>query len=176
MLLDTADVNEIVRRLLNKEVGLLPTDTIYGVHGLMNEAAIKERIYQIKKRPESMPHITLISNLNQLEPFTIKIDKYTKQQMKIYWPGANTLILDCDDGIARSFRLPNNEFLVGVIDKAGPLISTSANLHGAETPKTIEECEKLFGDQVDFYVDGGELNNPPSNIYKISNEQTIKIR
>jgi diadenosine tetraphosphate (Ap4A) HIT family hydrolase len=69
----------------------------------------------------------------------------------------------------QGFRVVADERVRKVLEKTGPLVTSSANLPGAEPSNTIEEAFNYFGDTVDFYVDGGNrAGQPPSTIAKIT--------
>jgi L-threonylcarbamoyladenylate synthase len=73
-------------------------------------------------------------------------------------------------------RMPDNNDLRRLIDKVGPIVSTSANLQGQVPAKNVEDAQKYFGDKLDFYVDAGKLNGEPSTLVKIENGQIIILR
>jgi len=176
MQLTTKDIDQIASLLLEGKVGVLPTDTIYGLHCVANDPVLIKKIYDLKKLSDNTPLITLISDEKELEQFGVEIGEFEKELMKKYWPGPNTLIFDTKGGDTRSFRLPKNDFLLAVLKKSGSLISTSANINKMPFSKNVNQAVVYFGDKVDFYVDGGEEDNPPSSIYKISKGELTKIR
>ncbi len=176
MLLTISDTLKISNLLLDKKVGVMPTDTIYGLHCLANDLASIDRIYQIKQRPDKMPFITLVENASCLVEFGVSLNDFLEEQINIHWPGPNTLIFKLNDGSTRSFRQPNNIFLQEILSQTGPLISTSSNIHGQPSAISIQEAQKYFDTQVDFYVDAGILNNPPSSVYDLSQNSLIKLR
>ena len=51
-IVEVENIEETVKRLKNGEVGIIPSDTIYGISSMVNEEAM-ERIYEIKERPQS---------------------------------------------------------------------------------------------------------------------------
>ena len=176
MQLTTKDIYQIATLLFEGKIGVLPTDTIYGLHCLTTDPKLIKKIYDLKKLPDETPLITLISDEKELEQFSVEVGEFEKGIMKKYWPGPNTLIFDTNDGNTRSFRMPKNDFLLVVLKKSGSLISTSANIHQMPFSKNVNQAVEYFGDKVDFYVDGGEEDNPPSSIYKISKGEITKIR
>lgn len=152
-------------------IGVLPTDTIYGLVGsALNKKTIK-RIYAVKKRNPNKPCIILISSLKDLAKFNIKPNKETLNILNKFWPGKVSIIIN---GIA--FRLPasprtgglNNKNLIEILKQTGPLIAPSANPEGLPPAKTIAEAKAYFGNQVDFYV-AGRSNKKPSKLIKIEN-------
>lgn len=176
MVLNTTEVDKIVNLLKEGNIGVLPTDTIYGLHCLAERQDFIDKISDLKGREKTIPMITVISDEKDLTSFGIELGDFEKELVNKYWPGPNTLIFDTKDGGTRSFRIPDNDFLLSVLQKCGPLISTSANPHEMPFSKNISQAMEYFGDKVDFYVDGGELNNPPSSVYKISGGEVSKIR
>jgi L-threonylcarbamoyladenylate synthase len=176
MVLHTTDTDQIALLLKEGKIGVLPTDTIYGLHCLAKRSDLIDKVSDLKGREKTMPMITAISSEDDLSLFGIEIGEFEKDLINKYWPGPNTLIFDTKDGSTRSFRVPDNSFLISVLKKTGPLISTSANPHEMPFSKDITQAIEYFGDKVDFYVDGGELNNPPSSVYKISKGEVTKIR
>lgn len=169
-------VNEISELFLQGKVGVMPTDTIYGLHCLANDLPARDRIYEIKKRPEKMPFIVLIASTKDLGSWDLIIDDFGEEQMKKFWPGPNTLIFQDKSGETHAFRLPNDEFLIDVLSKTGPLVSTSANIHGQSHALTVDEARERFEDGVDFYVDGGELPGKSSSVYKITDHNVEQLR
>jgi len=175
----------IIEKLKNDGVGVMPTDTIYGLVGQALNPKTVARIYQLRSRDPQKPMIILISDVADLETFNIEIDNKTWAILKKYWPGKVSIILPCEDakfsylhrgGKSLAFRLPANIDLRGLIKKVGPLVVPSANIEGKKPAETIEEAKKYFGDALDFYVDGGTIKTRPSTLIKIDNGQVRMLR
>jgi L-threonylcarbamoyladenylate synthase len=67
--------------------------------------------------------------------------------------------------------------LKSLLEKTGPLLTTSANQPGKPPATTIQEAEAYFGGSVDFYVDGGDLSGrPPSTIIRVVDDEVEVIR
>ena len=66
-------------------VGVLPTDTIYGLVGSALRKNTVERIYKLRRRNPKKPMIILIGSLAQLKLFGIKLDKETMRLLKVIW-------------------------------------------------------------------------------------------
>jgi tRNA A37 threonylcarbamoyladenosine synthetase subunit TsaC/SUA5/YrdC len=56
-------------------------------------------------------------------------------------------------------RIPDDSKLISLLEKTGPLLTSSANKTGRPTLTNIDGATKIFGDTVDFYVDGGDYSN-----------------
>lgn len=123
----------------------------------------------------------LISDVHQLEDW---VSLPLLKQASVYWPGAVSVVLPLGAELAYAhkllnglpFRIPNNTTLQNLAKEAGPIATTSANLPGKPPVATIEEAIELFGDNVDFYVDGGEVKNQQaSKIIKIHDNGEVEV-
>lgn len=174
--------NEIIVRLQNGGVGVLPTDTIYGLSCQALDKQAVERIYELKGRNSKKPVVVLISDLNMLD--LLSIDKASAEVIKKFWPGKLSAIFEAPNAPAwltrgagsLAVRWPDYPELCKLIDESGPLVSTSANPEGKTPANSIETTRHYFGESVDFYVDTGPLNGLPSTIVEIKPGQLEVIR
>ena len=176
---------EIVEILKKGGVGILPTDTIYGLVGLALSKKAVRRIYELRRRNSKKPMIILIGALADLKLFDIKIDSRLKKQLLKFWPGKVSIILPCRSKKfaylhrgtkTLAFRWPNKKYLVDLLKKVGPLVAPSVNPEGMPPAQTIRQAKKYFGKRVDFYLDAGKLFQRPSTLIKIKNNQIIVLR
>lgn len=176
---------EIVGLLHAGGVGVLPTDTIYGLVGSALMPKTIERVYKLKKRSPDKPLIVLIADIEELEQFGVVLSEKLIAQLHHYWPGAHSIILPTIDedffylhrgGGTIAFRLPDKENLRELIQKTGPLVAPSANIEGKSPAQTIEQARKYFGTDVAFYIDGGELIGKPSTILEFNGKDMRIIR
>lgn len=175
-------IKEIGQSIKSGKIGVIPTDTIYGiVCSAFNKKAVA-KIYKIKKRNLSKPVIILIAKLKDLDLFGVKINK---DIAKKYWPGKVSIILDCNNKkfeyLTRcqkslAFRIPNNKFLAQILKITGPIVAPSANLEGQKPAEDIEQALKYFGEKVDFYVDAQKLKSKPSKIIFVKDNKIKVIR
>jgi len=168
-------IKEIGESIKRGQIGIIPTDTIYGFAcSVFNEKSIK-KVYKLKKRSLKKPFIILISSIKDLHLFNI----VPSQELKNYWPGKVSIIIDCKEKKFKylhrgknslAFRLPNNEELIKIIKISGPIISSSVNTEGNKPATNIKDAKKYFNDKVDFYIDKGTLKSKPSKIISLSGE------
>lgn len=168
--------HNVVNILKNEGVGVLGTDTIYGLVGLALSKKVVERIYKLKKRTPSKPFIILIADLNDLNYFNIKINPITKKLLQKIWPNSVSVILPCDDEKfsylhrgtkTLAFRIPAKPDLLALLKATGPLVAPSSNPEGLPPAQTIKEAKKYFGNNVDFYLNEGKLISQPSTLIEI---------
>lgn len=174
--------DDIARILRDGGVGILLTDTIYGIVARADDPKAVQRVYELKRRTPSKPPISLIADVAQLRD---DYDQTTLRSLETVWPGKNTVILPtttAPEWLTRgtgtiSYRLPAKEPLRRLITATGTLIAPSANPEGMEPAVTIEAARAYFGDAVDFYVDEGEVtDNTPSNVYRLNGQEFEQLR
>jgi len=177
--------SQIIEFLKNDGVGVLPTDTLYGLVGSAFSQKAVERIYELKNRNEKKSLIILISSIDDLKKFGVEITEKAKIFMEKFWPGKVSIVLSFNNkqlcyldrmGGTLAFRLPDKKDLIELLEKTGPLVAPSANPEGKEPAKNLEEAMKYFDGQVDFFVDGGEINSAPSTLVKIVGDKFDILR
>ena len=129
-----------------------PTDTVYGLGASVDDELAQKRIYQVKGRPAGMPLILMVAAESQLEGL-VHVDSRAEAMMRKWWPGPLTLVLHALGGGTLGVRIPRHQVALGLLRHAGPLMTTSANLHGEDPAMTAEEAAKLSG--VMAVIDGG---------------------
>jgi L-threonylcarbamoyladenylate synthase len=163
-------------------VGVMPTDTVYGLVAKANDVNAVMRLYKIKKR-EAKPGTIIASTIDQLVDLGIKRRYLTAVSQ--FWPGAVSVIIPCGpeleylhrglNGLA--VRVTADPKLSELLTEIGPIMTTSANLPGEITATNIDMAKQYFGDQVDFYVDGGDLSDvQPSTIIRIIDDSIEIVR
>ncbi len=175
---------KIVEMLKNGGVGVVPTDTIYGISASALDKAAAERAYSLKGKAEQKPMIVLISSLKDLDIFNVRLSVIAKKFLKTYWPGRISVILDCPgkkhEYLHRgtktlAFRVPAYPDLISLLKKTGPLVSTSANPSGKNPAESIAQAKKYFGEEIDFYVDTGDLGSTPSTVVRLYEDGKLEI-
>lgn len=178
------EINQIIKFLKMGKVGVIPTDTIYGIVGSALNPHTVEKIYKLRERAADKPFIILIANLNDLNQFNIKLTDKMKIILKKIWPNPVSVVLPFNEEkfkyLHRSkkslaFRIPNNEWLINLLKQSGSLVAPSANIEGGKPSETIEEAKKYFGDKVDFYVDGGKMSKAPASAVKSAPSTLIRL-
>lgn len=181
MVVYTDTLGDVIPLLKEGGVGVLRTDTLYGiVADAMNEKAV-ERVYAIKGRTPTKPPIILISGVDQMLTSNEQLSALFKEM----WPGKNSLIVPAPgapawlvrSGDSLAYRMPENPLLRTFLATAGPLIAPSANPEGQPPAMSISEAKAYFGDSVDFYVDGGTVtDDSPSRLYRVNGSEMERLR
>lgn len=180
-----SELTKIGTSLKQGHLAIIPTDTQYGIVTSALKPSSVEKIYHLRKRSSQKPMIILISSISQIKALGIILNNQQKESMKSYWPNPVSIIIPVNlpplnylhrGKNSLAFRLPKNTWLQSLLNISGPLVAPSANFEGENPATTIKEAEVFFGKEVDFYIDAGELINPPSTVISLENNNLKIIR
>lgn len=161
---------ELAEMILDGAVGVIPTDTVYGLVGKASRKSAIDRLYRIKPR-HLQPGTTIGASIEDFRELGFPEAELKKSQQ--YWPNPISVVLDATHvevylkkrRDTLPVRIPNDWSLTKLLKVTGALMTTSANAPGQPTATNIQAAMSYFGDGVDFYVDAGDLGSrPPSTI------------
>ncbi len=158
-------------------IAVVPTDTVYGLAARPEDAEAVDAVYRIKNRPEGMHLPVLAASVAQVHALGVAFTPGAEVLARRWWPGPLTLAFGFDtrldrpawlDGRAEvAVRVPDHDFLRSLLERTGALVVTSANPHGAPTPRTAQDVSDGLGASVDLVVDGGLLQDVPSTLVNV---------
>jgi L-threonylcarbamoyladenylate synthase len=163
-------------------IGVIPTDTVYGLVARAADQKAVERLYLLKKR-EHKPGTIIAADIEQLVKLGIK-RRYLKAVDR-FWPGAISVVIPCGPELAYlhqglsslAVRIPAEKPLRQLLAAGGPLLTSSANAPGEPPANTVTEAKAYFGDSVDFYIDGGDLSGrQPSTLLRVVDDAIEVLR
>lgn len=174
--------SEVVRLLKARAIGVIPTDTLYGVVANASDIYAVERLYQLKSR-NNKPGTIIASSIDQLVGLGIK-KRYLKA-VEYFWPNSISIVIPVGNELGYihqgdgsiPVRIPAAKKLTKLLVQTGPLLTSSANMPGEKPAVNIGEAKNYFGDKVDFYVDGGSFAEAkPSTIIRIVDDAVEILR
>lgn len=161
---DSLDNPQLLKLLLDGAVGIMPTDTVYGLVCRAADIKAVSRLYALKNR-ENKPGTIIAASAEQLVELGLKA-RYIKA-VEQFWPNPLSIIIPVGSelsylhlgkyGLACRVVAGPAE-LTELITSSGPLLTSSANLPNQPEAKNLEQAQNYFGDNVDFYVDGGDTS------------------
>lgn len=173
---------QLIALLNNDAVGVLPTDTLYGLVARAGSPKAVERLYALKHR-ERKPGTTIAANIEQLKD--LGIDTNMLDSLAKYWPAPLSVVMPLDEnlhylhqGVGESpFRVVADDNLRILLEQTGPLVTSSANAPTEPPAQNIHEAQAYFGEHVDFYVDGGDIGDrQPSTIARLHDGKLEVLR
>ena len=181
------DIIQCLETLKRGGIILYPTDTVWGIGcDARNEKAV-ERIYQIKKRSDSKSLIVLVDNDSMLNKHVSEVPEvawdmieFSEKPLTVIYDKAfhlaeNVIAPDGSCGI----RITTDDFCKKLIHKFGrPVVSTSANISGENTPQNFSDISPEIKNQVDYIVKHRQHDpkkSKPSTIIRIKNNGEFSI-
>ena len=180
-------LNQSIEALLNSQVILYPTDTVWGLGCDATNIDAVAKIFKLKNRIESKSLVVLVSSIEMLHTYVdavpqkaIDIISTTKKPTTIIYSNpkglaANAIALDNTIAI----RIPTHNYCLEIINKLGkPIISTSANISGESTPKSFSEISLPILEGVDYVVnlEQDKITDKSSTILKLVGNDIEVIR
>lgn len=156
------DLNKALETLKAGGLILYPTDTIWGIGcDATNEEAI-EKIYALKGRDKTKSMIVLLHNDNQLAGYVNDIPEvaydlieYSERPLTIIYSNAKNIAKNAiaQDG-SIGIRIVRHAFCEQLLQRfKKPIISTSANLSGEQSPSCFEDIAEHIKEAVDYIVE-----------------------
>lgn len=155
----------IKKTLLEGKIIIYPTETFYAIGcSALSSKAIK-KIYTLKKRDTGKPLLVLVNSWKMLEVYIAAISYRQRELLEKHWPGPVTAIFEGVTGLASElnrdqsgigFRMTSSSYAKEIISLTGiPLVGTSANISGGKEISEVAEAMKVFGKEIDLYINGG---------------------
>lgn len=172
---------KLVSALKQGHVGVMPTDTVYGIVCIARNEAAVTRLYAAKHR-EHKPGTVIAASPEQIIALGIPVK--IVNTVKHVWPNPISVVLPCDDHLfylhqglnSLAIRIPANEALRKLLEETGPLLTSSANQPGEIPASNMQEAQMYFGHTVDFYVDGRTSSTPvPSTVVRLDADGRLEI-
>lgn len=168
--------------LRNGSVGVIPTDTVYGLACAANVESVVNRLYKLKDR-HNKPGTILGASIDHF--VSLGVPRRYMTAVEHYWPNPVSIVIPINPTAAYlhggkgtvALRIPAQEKLREALEVSGPLMTSSANAPGHPPANTVSEAYAYFGNSVDFYVDGGDLSgNAPSTVVRIVDDAIEILR
>lgn len=174
-------VKKIVQTIKNGGLVAMPSDTCYGFVADPESPIGREKLYALKNMPADKPTSVCVADKEMFLDYA-DLDEVGLEILEIYMPGRLTMVVDQKNGSdPLGLRLPEHALMCAVAKELGHgFYTTSANVHGKETPYSVEQIKEQFADLydgIDLVVDAGVLDyNEPSTVIKVHDGKLTIIR
>lgn len=151
-------------KILNKGgVIAYPTESVFGLGCYPADIYAVAKILSLKNRSVRKGLILIASKPEQLEMYVDYPDDAVKKKVTATWPGSITWVLPAKastpswitgykEGVA--VRVSAHSVVQALCNKAGVIVSTSANPAGKVPAKDAFKVRGYFGDGVDYILSG----------------------
>ena len=179
------DINIAVDELLNGEVVVLPTETVYGLSAYALNVNAVLKIFEIKKRPQFNPLIVHVLGMSDIEKYAIEIPGEVYLLVEKFSPGPITFVLKKKEVIPDivtagldtvAIRMPSHPLIREVLKLSSiPIAAPSANIFGRISPTSTEDVLKELEGKVNYVLDGGKCEVGIESTVVSFVEEEIKI-
>ena len=166
---------EVIQAAIAGQVVSFPTDTVPALAVHPEQSGL---IYGLKQRDLNKPLILMAANVEDLWPYLVAnpSEKQIWQTvMDQHWPVELTLVFPASNQVPSAInprgdrtigvRIPHQAIALEILQKTGPLTTTSANLSGQSPLQTLTEIAETFPTVIALDCANLEQNGPIGNGY-----------
>lgn len=185
---DTASdkqLNEICSYLERGEIGILPTDTLYGICcDALNVKAI-DRICKLKGINIDKANLSVVCADISMAAEYSKLNNTAFRLIKDHTPGPFTFLLNSASTLPKAFkgrkivgiRIPDNDTVREIAQRINhPLLTTSIEYEEEDYAINPELIADNYEGKVDFFVEAEEGGVIPSTIIDLTKEDIEIVR
>ncbi len=183
-----SSIQEAVTVVREGGIIIFPTDTAFGIGCRMDDEQAVEKLFSLRNRPSRQAVPVLFNSVDMVRSYVQEIPSAVNETLiDAYWPGALTIILPAHlkkvpalvrgGGIGIGCRIPSHQIPLTLIDELEvPLIGTSANFSGAETPYQMSDIDPRLLNLVDYVVPGTTTIRNESTVINCLEEPWVIVR
>lgn len=181
-------VEKAVAILKKGGIIVYPTDTLYGLGVDARNGEAVARLKELKGRESKKPISIIVSDIKHMSECGV-MNESAKILAAKFLPGPLTLVLPAHPSMpteiqlngAIGIRIPKDEFCATLAKTYGhPITTTSANVSGLPTKRTIRDIMWHFGPSIahiGLVIDAGELpDSPASSVVRCTDDTPYLLR
>lgn len=180
-----ASIETALDLLTEGEIVAFPTDTVYGLgaNAFYSPGIIK--LFEAKGRDANKAIAVLIGDNGHLDLLTDFLSASARKLIERFWPGGLTIVVPkkkdlpelLSAGSSIGIRMPNHNIALELLNKFGPLATTSANLSGKNNPHNAGDVMNQLNGRVPLILDGGRCpGGVPSTVVDCSTDEVRILR
>lgn len=168
---DSRQLDEAAELLRTGGVLAYPTEAVFGLGCDPDNRTAFEKIFALKQRPPEQGVLLIAASFQQIEDWIDAPPEAISRALDT-WPGAYTWVFPRSPRVPEWVAGGHSGIALRVTAHAGaaalcrafggPIVSTSANIHGQPPARSARECEAMFGSALDGILHGetGGLSRP----------------
>jgi L-threonylcarbamoyladenylate synthase len=175
--------------LLAGHLVVFPTDTVYGIACRPDEPSATSRLFRAKRRPAGLNLPVLAPSAGEALDL-IQANDAARRLAGAFWPGALTLVLPRAERSMGWFlgeetrtigvRVPDHPLSLALLERAGPLAATSANISGSAPSPDHTAIPDAFGETVAVYIlispGSQDLAGSSSTVVELADDELRMLR
>ena len=175
-----------IKKALNKHgIIAFPTETVMGLGVFYDDFEAYEKLNKVKRRPEEKPYTMMLGDPERIIKYA-KIGTRARKLINAFMPGSITLLLHSRENVPAyvthgtgviGVRVPNMPEIQNMLNELGkPLLVPSANKSGEKPALNSLEVKNIFGNEIDFVIEGECGSGLPSTIVDLTEPDARVIR
>ena len=173
--MQTTDVDVAAAAVHDGELVAYPTETVYGLGADALDPDAVEAVFEAKGRhrddPISLGVATVADAMNY-----VTVSERERIFMDDFLPGPVTVVCQRREMVPDvltagrdrvGVRVPDHDVARALLEAAGPLTATSANVSGQPSARRIEEIQQPLRERLAVVLDGGETPGGGSTVVDV---------
>ncbi len=162
-----------------------PTDTYFGIGCDLTSRKAIDKLYALKGRDRRKPLAFLCPDLSDVAKYA-QVTNFAYRTMKQLTPGAFTFILNATRQVPDimqtkqkqvGIRVPDSEVARALARELGrPIVTTSATDRDGNVLVDAKDIKDELGHALDLILDSGVLQNEPSTVISLLQDQIEVLR
>lgn len=176
------DIMMVKQMLLDGLVVSFPTETVFGLAAKYDDIEAVDKLFDLKGREKSKAITLMVDSLAAAEAFC-EISESERKVMKSLMPGKITIVLKKKTDVYIPYledtvgiRIPDDEFVLELLQMTGPLLVTSANRSGKSNAVSSAEVLEEFNNELPLIVKGHCQSKEASTVFRIDGDNVIILR
>ena len=175
----TLELAEALEALAEGGVVAVPTDTVYGLAASLSHPPAVAQLFALKCRPTTTALPVFVDSLGQIDEMGVAWSPRARTLSDAFWPGALTIVVPGPSALTTmlgsasgtvGFRCPDDDVVLSLLARSGPLAVTSANEHGRAPCESAADVRHVFAARDDLrgVLDGGRRSATVSTVIDVS--------
>jgi glutamate racemase len=158
----------------------VPTDTVYGIGVDPRSPDALSTLADLKGRPSDRPFPVLVASIDM----ALTLGTFNESARRLaadHWPGPLTLVIPATGVVPGvegtiGLRVPDHPTALALLESAGPLAVTSANLSGEGEAHDDRQARAVFGGKVAVYLEGRSPGGVASTVIDCTATSPVILR
>jgi L-threonylcarbamoyladenylate synthase len=182
---DPRALQEAVMLLNEGKLVAFPTDTVYGLGAMAFVAQAIDQLYVAKGRDSAKAIAVLLGRVADLSRVTAEMGEIAQRLAHRFWPGPLTIVVSRHPLLPENIsprptvgvRMPDHPVALALLNRAGPLAVTSANLSGETSASTAQEVFDQLNGRIPLILDAGSTpGGLPSTVVDCTGARLTLLR
>ena len=170
-----SDLDAAASAIDRGELVVYPTETVYGLGADALDPDAIGRVFEANGRPRDDPLSMGVPDVEAATEYVHASDR-TVAFMREFLPGPVTVVCERRDVVPPALvggrdrvgiRIPDHDVALALLERAGPITATSANVSGAGSVRRIGDLDDRIERAVAVVLDGGHTPGTESTVVDV---------